>query len=54
MALSRGEVTGLLLAEQRPAKVDLRQEIAYNLAILLRGSGADELAREVMMKHLTI
>lgn len=44
----------VVIAGQAPVNVDLRPEIAYNLAILLRSSGADELAKEVMVKHLTI
>lgn len=39
---------------QTASSIDLSKEIAYNLALLFRSSGAIELAREVMMKYITV
>lgn len=32
----------------------LRREAAFNLSLILRGAGADELARQVLQQHVTI
>jgi hypothetical protein len=36
------------------SKYDLRREAAYNLSLIYRSSGADELAREVLRTHLSL
>ena len=43
-------------SEQDPpfGACDLRREAAHNLALIHRASGADELARAVLRKHLTV
>ena len=33
---------------------DLRREAAFNLSLIYRSSGADELARQVLRQHLTV
>lgn len=36
------------------AAIDLRREIAHNLSLIYRASGADELARQLMRTHLVV
>ena len=32
----------------------LKREAAYNLSLIYRGAGADDLARQVLRQHVTI
>lgn len=38
----------------RTPQIDLRGEIAHNLALIYRSTGADNLARKILREHLTI
>ncbi|GAB4822338.1 hypothetical protein N2152v2_009384 [Parachlorella kessleri] len=62
-AAARARPVAALPAEEGPqpaethaeqCKHDLRCEAAYNLSLIYRSSGADELARQVLRRHLTL
>lgn len=49
------ERTGCRHREEPPSpELSLNREAAHNLALIYRGSGADELARQVLREHFTV